>query len=306
MFNPACSSTGEVPDQGADSRDSANSLLPLKEEVFGVARIEPEKEIVSLNAGASGKILEVLVKANQMVEQNQEVIRLDQALELAQLAQAKSRMIRQKADEAVAIANLEQAKLDFKQAERDLQLAEDLLAGNAETRETVIERQEQLDRRKQQIAIMEASLKQTKANQSDIESAIAYYQTLLSQKRVMAPLAGQILNVMVNPGEYVTNATIILEYAPAGGVIANTEVDEFFAEAIKEGQRAVIYSQLTGKELARGSVIFAAQYLSQKSLFKNQSTELEDRRVREVKVLLDEGTIPIYGSRVDCRIFLKS
>ena len=53
--------------------------------MFGVARIEPENEIVSLNAGASGKILEVLVKANQMVERGQEVIRLDEALELAQL-----------------------------------------------------------------------------------------------------------------------------------------------------------------------------------------------------------------------------
>ena len=153
---------------------------------------------------------------------------------------------------------------------------------------------------------MEASLQQTKANQSEIESDIAYYRTQLSQKKVIAPLAGQVLNVLVHPGEYVTNGTSILEYAPAGGIIANTEVDEFFAEAVKEGQKAVIYSQLTGEELASGSVIFAAEYLSQKSLFKNQSTELEDRRVREVKVLLDQGTMPIYGSRVDCRIFLKS
>jgi HlyD family secretion protein len=54
-----------------------------------------------------------------------------------------------------------------------------------------------------------------------------------------------------------------------------------------------------------GTVSYAADYLKQKSLFKDQSTEQEDRRVRDVSIRLDSGKMPLIGSRVDCIIMLK-
>lgn len=288
----------------AQSKDRLITSLPLKDEVFGVARIEPEFDIVSLHAGTEGKILQVLVTENSEITQGQEVLRLDQAIEVAQLNQAKSRLGSQQRAEVVAGANLDQRRLDLIQAEKDLLLAQSLLAGNAETRQKVNDLQSEVDQRRQEVVIAEANLQQVKAKRAEIEADIHYYQIQLSRKKIPATMKGKVLNVLVHPGEYVSPTTVILEYAPEGAVIANTEVDELFASRVSPGQKAVIYSQMTGEELARGVVTFAADYLRQKSLFKDQSTELEDRRVREIKVRLDEGIIPLYGSRVDCRIFL--
>ena len=97
----------------------------------------------------------------------------------------------------------------------------------------------------------------------------------------------------------------IAEFAPTGSLIAKTEVDELYAEKIQLGQKAFIISQTTGDTLANGSVSYAADYLKQKSLFKDQSTEQEDRRVRDVSIRLESGKMPLIGSRVDCVILLK-
>ena len=123
-----------------------------------------------------------------------------------------------------------------------------------------------------------------------------------------APVAGKILVLPIKIGEYVGVETQIAEFAPAGAYIAKTEVDELFADRVQLGQKAFILSQSTGDTLATGKVSFAAEYLKAKSLFKDQNTEQEDRRVREVHIRLDEkgdSKKPLIGSRVDCLINLK-
>ena len=299
----ACSGNNAPESNPAMPRDS--TTLPVKNEVFGVARIEPESEIIQLTAGAAGKIVNVLVTDNQEVKAGTEILQLDVDLARAQLAQAQSKMLAQDAAEQVAQANLDQVRLDLEQAEKDLALARKLLAGNAETPQQVRDQEDQVATLRQRVRVAEAQYLQTQAQRPALEADIRYDQTQLTKKRIHLPEDGKILKVLVHTGEYVSNSTQILEYAPSGPVVARTEVDELFADRVEVGQSAAIYSQMTGEQLATGKVIFAASYLSQKSLFKNQSTELEDRRVREVKVQLDQGKMPLFGSRVDCRIFLN-
>lgn len=279
--------------------------IPVKDEVYGIARIEPEKEIVTVSAGASGKVLKVMIRGNDYITAGQELIRLDNTVELAELKQVESQLITQEAGESLAQENLQKSEMELEKAKRDLILARDLLEGKAETRQNVIDLEAKVDQLTQQLKIQKASLEQTLAQRKTIEAQIQYYRTMLAKKKITAPTAGKVLQVLVHPGEYLTSSTGVMDYAPEGDVIAKTEIDELFADKVKPGQKASIYSQMTGEEIARGKVIYAADYLSQKSLFKNQSTELEDRRVREVKVKLEEGTFPLYGSRVDCRIYTK-
>jgi len=49
-------------------------------------------------------------------------------------------------------------------------------------------------------------------------------------------------------------------------------------------------------------VILASPYLRKKSLFADNSANLEDRRVREVRVQLDNPENVLIGARVECII----
>lgn len=303
MFFPGCGSKSDTTDMNRSPIDSIADM-PLKEEVFGVARIEPEHDFVTVSAGTSGKILSVLITENEDITPDQEVLKLDNSLEKAELEQSESKLITHDAAEKVAMENLRQAEIELQNAQRNLNLAKELLEGRAQTQKAVDDAQAEVDRLRQVKKTSEANLEQVRLQRKTLEADIHYYQTKLSNKKILAPTNGKILNVLVHAGEYINNESPVFEFAPVGGIIAKTEVDELFASKVAAGQKAVIYSQITGEELAQGTVIFAADYLQQKSLFKNQSTELEDRRVREVKVRLEEGNFPLFGSRVDCRIFL--
>jgi hypothetical protein len=81
-------------------------------------------------------------------------------------------------------------------------------------------------------------------------------------------------------------------------------VDELYALKVKEGQRVSINLQGTKQTLTSGSVVYCAPYLSKKSIFSDRADNLEDRRVREVRVRVDNPSAVLIGSRVECIIKL--
>ena len=95
------------------------------------------------------------------------------------------------------------------------------------------------------------------------------------------------------------------DFAPEGPLMAVTEVDELFADKVKEGMSAYIRPQGKTDTLATGKVFLTSPYLRKKSLFADAASDMEDRRVREVRVLLDQHARALIGSRVECVIQLN-
>jgi multidrug resistance efflux pump len=298
----SCSNQAETKNEKAEK---TTKPLTTNDRILGVARIEPVDGLINITAGTNGKILAVLVDENQSVSKGQALLNVEMAIESAQLNQAQSKINAQQAAIEANKANIATLKVNLQNAQdnynRNLQLYE----GKAQTKENLDNSLNTLERIKKEIEVAEANFRQSGAKMNELQADINYYQTILNQKQIASPVAGKILSVSVKVGEYVNNTTQIAEFAPLGNLIAKTEVDELFAEKIKIGQKAQILSQTTGEKLAEGTVSFAADYLKSKSLFKDQSTEQEDRRVREVHIKLESGKMPLIGSRVDCLIFLK-
>lgn len=295
-------------DNDATQKAKADSLAKVpttNNQILGVARIEPEDGILQLTAGTSGRVLAVLIKENQEVAKGQNLLQIESSIEQAQLEQSESKISTQKAAVAVSQANLETARVNLKNArdtyERNLRLFE----GNAQTKQALDDSKATVDKLTKEVETAAANIEQAKSKINEIQADINYFRTVVNQKKSVALSAGKVLKVLTKTGDYVNNTTQIAEFAPKGSLIAKTEVDELYAEKIQLGQKAFIISQTTGDTLAQGSVSYAADYLKQKSLFKDQSTEQEDRRVRDVSIRLESGKMPLIGSRVDCVILLK-
>jgi HlyD family secretion protein len=285
--------------------DSLAKMPTTNNRILGVARIEPEDGILNLTAGTNGKILAVLIKENQLVQKGQSLLTIENAIENAQLAQSESKIGTQKAAIAVNQANLEATKTSLENArdtyERNLRLFE----GNAQTKQAVDDSKAIVDKLGKDVETAAANIGQAKSRINELQADISYFRMVLNQKQINSLVSGKVLKVSVKIGDYVNNTTQIAEFAPKGSLIAKTEVDELYAEKIQLGQKAYIISQTTGDTLANGLVSYVADYLKQKSLFKDQSTEQEDRRVRDVSIRLESGKMPLIGSRVDCVILLK-
>ena len=72
----------------------------------------------------------------------------------------------------------------------------------------------------------------------------------------------------------------------------------------KNGQKVKINMQGTSNTLSTGTVVFCSPFLSKKSIFNDRADNLEDRRVREVHVRIDQPKAVLIGSRVECIISL--
>jgi multidrug resistance efflux pump len=300
----SCANENNQKELTAASIDSANRVR-TNDRVFGVARIEPEEGIISLVAGTNGKIKAVLIEDNMLIEKGQSLLEIDQSVEMSQLEQAQSKISTQRIAINTQKANVETTRVRLKNAEAVLNRNQELFLGYAATKQALDDSRFAKEQIEKELASAVTLIAQANSRLNELERDKQYYETLLKQKRVLSTEKGKILKVHVKAGEYAQNDKVIAEFAPDGPLVAKTEIDEIYADRIKIGQSAAILSQTSGDTLAYGTVIFAADYLKAKSLFKDQSTELEDRRIREVHIKINKGLQPLIGSRVDCIILLK-
>ena len=103
----------------------------------------------------------------------------------------------------------------------------------------------------------------------------------------------------------VTSQKILGVFAPDSPLSAWCEIDELFASEVQAGQKAYVRKQGTTEPLAHGEVSFSGPFLRKKSIFSDEVGDLQDRRVREVRIILDPGSDLHFGSRVQCVILFE-
>ena len=299
-----------------DEKNTASTEVPLTEEgipidtnmtvteVVGIARIEPEGKIIAINAETSGFIRSVLFSENKKVTAGDILVSLDDDLEQARFKQAQSRMKTQLTAIEAAQASLNSLQVKLAQARNTSQRNTRLLQGNAATQEEVDDSRFAVEDLETQIAGQQAAINQQKARQGELQAEMEVAMVELQKKKLRAPVGGSFLSCEVRPGNYVTTASKLGDFALDGPYLAITEIDELYAAKIREGQQAYIRLQGSDEIAGRGKVVFTGPYLKKKSLFSDTSDNFEDRRVREVHIQLDDNSKVLIGSRVECVINL--
>lgn len=297
-------SCGGSAETAATDQATADSLAqPIQvTEVMGIAIIEPSDRIVNLAAEQSGYIREIKINIGDAIKKGQVLLVLDGDVEAAQLAQATSKVATQEDAVRAARENLRLLEVKLDKAKADLSRNETLLAGNALTRQQVDDSRAIVADLSQQMRAQEATIRQQQTRLGEIKADINYYQTLANKKQVRSPIDGTVLSLDARVGQYLDAKSTLGEFAPLGPVIALTEIDEMFADRIQVGQTASIRIQGRTEAIASGKVVLASPYLRKKSLFADKAGDLEDRRVREVRVQLDDPSKVLLGARVECVI----
>lgn len=274
------------------------------DQIIGIARIEPAAKISPIGAEIAGKVVQIHVQEGQFVKKGTLLASLDQSLDQAQvqqsLAKVQTRQQRIKSLEAKVAAVELKVNLADIERQRDRNLAD----AKAGTQKAAFDSESAYSNLKAELAVAKADLAEANAALAEVESERNYTQKLLDKKNIYAPTDGMILNWDVKIGQAVAIGSKLADFAPEGELIATTEVDELFAMKVKKGQRVQINIQGTTEMLSTGTVIYCAPFLSKKSIFNDRADNLEDRRVREVRVRIDQPDAVLIGSRVECVIKL--
>ncbi|MVM37539.1 HlyD family efflux transporter periplasmic adaptor subunit [Spirosoma sp. HMF3257] len=297
---------GGSADKASEPKDSIRTVQSPKhiDEVLGIAVIEPAQRISQLSAETAGLVKSISVDIGDTVNKGQVLLTLDNAVESAQLQQASVKIKTQQDAIETARQNVQTLRVQLQKAEDDLKRNQTLFAGNALTRKDLEDSQYQVTNLQQQIRASEAQVKQAQGRIGELRADIQYASTVTGLKTVKAPGNGTLLSLDAKVGQFLANNQSIGDFAPAGPLVAVTEIDELFALKVKVGQKAYVRPQGSNERLTTGKVILASPYLRKKSLFSDNTANLEDRRVREVRVQLDDPSKVIIGARVECLIYV--
>lgn len=284
------------------SPDSLKITIPA--EVMGIAIINPVNNIIDVAAETAGLVRTVHVSLGVPVKKGQLILEMDDALEAVQEKQIQAR--RNTQEEVIKVEEADRQVLDVKlrKAKADVSRNEALAAGKALTPQDLEDSRQVVAEMQAQLEVKAAVIEREKKKLAEYATELAQSQEVRRKKKVFAPSDGMFITLDIEPGEYLDAQTSLGKYAPEGPLVALTEIDELFADRIRIGQKAVVRPQGRSEILTTGTVILAPPYLRKKSLFSEGANNLEDRRVREVRVQLDDATKVLLGSRVECLITL--
>ncbi len=286
-------------------KDSLSKPINI-DQIVGVATIEPKSHIVSLYAETGGIIKKIDHDINEDVKENEVIVELVSDVEQAQLEQAQSKLATQESMLASAQAQLTSVSVKMENAKVNFERNQNLIKSGGITQQVLDDSRFAYNSQHADQASSDANVKQQENKMKELQADINYNQKIVDRKKIKAPVNGKVLSMDVKVGNNVSTTQSICDFAPDGPLMAITEVDELFADKIQNGMSAYIRPQGKQDTLATGKIFLTSPYLRKKSLFSDDAANMEDRRVREVRVLLDEGAKTLIGSRVECVILLKT
>lgn len=300
--------------------------MPLVGHLGAPGTIEPADEAMNLITQSAGVVKEILVKEGDQVVAGQVLVRLHDEVEAAIVAGARADVEAARAQLAKVLrgariedvrdgeALAEAARLSAEQSRREATRVAALQARDAASQDEAdaAEAKAQVDARtaaaaearfralangsrREDVALARAQLEQA-------EARLAQAQAQLDRLVLRAPIAGEILDVLVRPGELVNplqpQAGAALIMGDTTRVRARLQIDERDVARVKVGQRGWVTAAAYGAQRFPGHVVEVNRRMGQKTLVTSDPGEKLDVQVLDVILELD-GTPPvIQGLRV--------
>jgi HlyD family secretion protein len=224
-----------------------------------------EADFVKIGPVQSGLLASVAVARGDQVEAGAPLFAQDQTEDLARRDQAE-RQLKQAQEQLAnlqaaskpteiqqAEANLADARAAHERAQLDLIRAQDLVGKGDATYQTLDQRRADEQSARAHVAALEAALTQTRAplgRDREIEAAgaaveaseaaLAMAEWRLDQRRVAAPTAGRIADVLARPGEVMAAGAPVVSLLPPENIYVRFFVSEADLATVHRGQKVLL------------------------------------------------------------------
>lgn len=299
LFLCGCNSDAEKAKEVSPQKTSAE---PVR--IIALGRVEPELKITSVGCEVSGVVQKIYFQAGDTVKKDQVIVELKHAYEDARLAQTKSKFGSQNADIANVQAQINASKIKANNLRVKLERIKAMFEKGAETQQTLDDAQAEYEQSEKEGDRLAAVLQIAQSKLNEITTDVSVATADIERRKVKAPIDGVLLNMDLTEGTAVAASAPLFDFAPNSPLTVLCEVDELWASKIKVGQHAAIRTQGMDDKLATGEVIYLSTYLKKKSLFSDDSSNMEDRRVREVRIRLNGAPTLLINARVEAVIEL--
>lgn len=273
--------------------------------VVAIGRVEPEVKITQAGSEVNGVIKKLFVQAGDTVKKGQLLIELFHDYEDARLVQSSARKATQAGEIENVQAQLNGAQTKAANLKTRYERLQKIVEAGADTKQNLDNAKTEYDAALRDVERLQAVLQSAESKLGEIAADIQVAQADIERRKIKAPADGVVLTMDLTEGATVVNTKPLFDFAPLAALTVLCEVDELFVNSVKLGQKAIIRTQGMDDKLAEGEVTYLAPYLKKKSLFSDDSGNMEDRRVREARIRLAGNPALLINSRVEAVISLN-
>ena len=286
------------------SEPVTSELMPSQ--IVGIGKVVPHGGVVNLAAPASGIVNEIYVNTGDTVKKGDLILTLNSTDEELSVNEANTRIRSQELSVESAQIALAQERIAHKEQQRLLNDAKELLEVGATTGENVRLLQNEFNQSDEQLKKAENDLRLQQSQLSELKIQQATRVNNFEKTKFYAPLDGILLDLVPKVGEALNLHQQYGRISPNKPLVVLVEIDELFADYLSLGQACIIKLPGSSEVAATGEIIRISPDLKKKSLFSDGGTDLEDRRIREIEVSINETYKTLFiESKVECSVQLN-
>ncbi len=297
-FVTGCNSQAEKPKENA----AKTPTEPVR--VIAIGRVEPEVKITAIGSEVNGVVKKIYIQAGDTVKKGQLLLEFGHDYEDAKGTQINTKVATQNAEIQNIQAQINSAGIKNDNLKTKYERLQKIFEQGAETKQNADNAKADYDQAAKDIERLNAALQSAQSKLKEISADAKVAAVDIERRKVKAPSDGIILTMDLTEGSAATTEVPLFDFAPNSALTVLCEVDELWVNKVKLGQKATIRTQGTDDKLAQGEVVYLSPYLKKKSLFSDDSSNMEDRRVREVRIRLAGNSTLLINSRVEAVINL--
>ena len=267
---------------------------PFKAFIAGAGIVEAQSRNIDIGTPLPGIVKTVAVKVGDQVKAGDALFYLDDRDTRATLAIKLADLAKAKADVSVA-------KATFSDAKSLSDLAEAVTDRRAISAEELL-------RRRNAMLIAKARLESAQALVQQAEASVADTETTLSRLTVRAPIAGEVLQVNIRPGEFAQAGSLntpLLVLGNLDQLHVRVDIDENDAWRFNKNSKAVAFLRGNRRFKVDLKLAYVEPYVVPKISLTGDSSERVDTRVLQALYQFDRDHLPIYvGQQMD--VFIEA
>lgn len=281
------------------------TIIDSATEVIGIGKVLPKEGIIALSGLNSGVVERIAIKEGDTVLKGALMVQLNAEEEQIAAAENYAQLSTQQAKIETNRLNLRSAEIKLNELNGIYLTSKKLNAAGAETLEMVNADYTALKQQEQEVAKAEQQLRIDKKLEVELNQKIKMAQLSVADREIRAPRDGIILTLNLKEGQVLQPNQVFGEFAALGEKIIECEVDELYADKIKQGDSVLIYPVGSNKSIASGVVLTIGVALQNKSILYESPGEGVDRRVRKLIISISKTDKELLlNDKVECKILL--
>lgn len=287
-----------------EGKQAAVTIAPVTT-VVGIGKVLPLGGMVELSLQQSNKIVAINKQVGDTVRAGDVLFQLEVAKEDLQLAQTQTSYQAAAQQLQAAQYDIQLGKIKLSDLKTEWETSKKLLRNKAETPQKVL--QDSIAYAQQLVSLQQQE-QQIKAQTTALkEQQIAIETSQLAQQdqSFRAIQGGVLIRFDVTLGSILAANSTFGELAPLTSYVVEGEVDEYYANLIKNGQAVDIVLVGQTAVVAQGNITYVSAGLQNKSILYEAVGEGTDRRVRRFTVQITKGREQLLlNQKVECKINL--